>query len=100
VILSQRIADRVKRDFPAAPPAHVVDLLRAIDIAPDRTPEGEERIYAAILKIADRDVDRLLEAIDLAESDWRDVLVSAGFANDDWRLRVAAWLEGDNISSR
>jgi hypothetical protein len=75
-------------------------LLGAIDLGPDRRPEGDERIYAAILKIADRDVDRLLEAIDLAEADWRDVLVGAGFENDDWRLRVAAWLEGADISPR
>jgi hypothetical protein len=71
----------------------VLDLLGAIDLRPDHSPEGDERIYAAILKIADRDADRLLEAISLAEANWRDVLVGAGFENDDWRLRVAAWLE-------
>ncbi len=54
------------------------------------TPESLERIRFAAMKIANGSIDRLCDAIQLAQSDWRDVLVSAGFANDvsahlNWR---------------
>jgi hypothetical protein len=43
---------------------------------------GIERIRFAVLKISDGSLDRLRQTIDLAQSDWRDVLVGAGFAHD------------------
>jgi hypothetical protein len=46
------------------------------------TPEGLERVRFAVLKISNGDADKLLEALQLAKRDWRDVLVWAGFAND------------------
>ena len=46
------------------------------------TPESLERIRFAAMKIANGSIDRLCDAIQLAQIDWRDLLVSAGFAND------------------
>ena len=46
------------------------------------TPESLERIRFAAMKIANGSIDRLCDAIQLALIDWRDLLVSAGFAND------------------
>lgn len=46
------------------------------------TPEGLERIRFAVLKISNGDIDDLTNAINLANTDWRDALVCAGFAND------------------
>ena len=43
---------------------------------------GLERFRFAALKISGGNLDRLREAIKLAKYDWRDLLVSAGFAND------------------
>lgn len=41
-----------------------------------------ERIQLAVLKLSDGDADRFLAAIGLAQIDWRDVLVAAGFGYD------------------
>jgi hypothetical protein len=41
-----------------------------------------ERICAALLKCSNGKIDNLYEAINLANTDWRDLLVSAGFAED------------------
>lgn len=47
-----------------------------------------ERIQAAIVLVAAGDAGRLDQAAALAESDWRDVLVAAGLANEDWPARL------------
>ena len=41
-----------------------------------------ERFRFAALKLSDGNLDKLREAIELAKSDWRDLLMAAGFAND------------------
>jgi len=41
-----------------------------------------ERFRFAVLKISDGNMDALYEAISLAQRDWRDVLVAAGFGHD------------------
>ncbi len=46
------------------------------------TPEGLERVRFAVLKLSQGDLDQLREFARLAETDWRDLLVDAGFADD------------------
>ena len=46
------------------------------------TPASLERIRFAVLKLSDGDVAKLLDALRLAQTDWRDLLVAAGFAED------------------
>jgi hypothetical protein len=41
-----------------------------------------ERFRFAALKLCQGDLPRLYEAIQLAQQDWRDLLVAAEFAND------------------
>lgn len=41
-----------------------------------------ERVRFAALKLSEGRLDRLEEAIKLAQTDWRDLLVAAGFAHD------------------
>jgi hypothetical protein len=47
-----------------------------------------ERIRAAALKFSGGSLDRLARATSLAQEDWRDVLLAAGFgdarAHDEW----------------
>ena len=43
---------------------------------------GVERIQLAVLKLNNGDTDKFLAAVELAQLDWRDVLVAAGFGND------------------
>lgn len=45
-------------------------------------PADLERIRFAVLKISGGSLDRLWEAIELAQIDWRDALAGAGFANN------------------
>jgi hypothetical protein len=45
-------------------------------------PEELERLRFAVLKIADGKPEKLNAAITLANSDWRDLLMIADFAND------------------
>jgi hypothetical protein len=43
---------------------------------------GLERIRFAVLKLSAGDLAELERAIEIAQQDWRDVLVAAGFAHD------------------
>ena len=43
--------------------------------------EGLERFQFAALKLSQGDLEKLRSAITLAKSDWRDLLVAAGFGN-------------------
>ena len=54
------------------------------------SPESFERVQCAALKLSEGWIDKLFDAIALAQTDWRDLLVSAGFAEDtqahkDWK---------------
>jgi hypothetical protein len=51
-----------------------------------------ERIQAAIVIVASGQLGRLTDAIALAQTDWRDILVDAGLADDDWRQRLDSLL--------
>ena len=44
--------------------------------------DAVERIQLAVLKLSNGEVDKFLAAIELAQLDWRDVLMAAGFGND------------------
>jgi hypothetical protein len=51
-----------------------------------------ERIRFAVLKLSEGSIDKLKAAVDAAKSDWRDVLLWAGFGEDPgahklWRPR-------------
>ena len=45
-------------------------------------PSDLERIHFAIIKLSNGELDRLESAIELAKTDWRDLLVAVGFEND------------------
>jgi hypothetical protein len=47
-----------------------------------RTPEGLERVRFAVLKLSGGTIAGLVDAICLAQTDWRDALVAAGFGYD------------------
>lgn len=63
-------------------------------IAANGVPEnpGAERILTAILVFAGDDLARFEQAVELARTDWRDILLAAGLADSDWRKRVDALL--------
>ena len=45
------------------------------------TPEGLERFRFAALKISNGDIKKLRRAIQVANEDWRDLLMGAGFGH-------------------
>lgn len=70
------------------------------------TPQGLERFRFAALRLSDGALPRLRDAIALAKTDWRDLLIAADFADDvhahrTWKPRrlgpaiVARWVAGE-----
>jgi len=53
---------------------------------------ASERVQAAVVKLAQGDLGRLDRQLQEVCIDWRDVLVAAGFADEDWPDRVDAYL--------
>ena len=45
-------------------------------------PEQMERIRFSAIKLSEGQIDKLCDAIELAQTDWRDLLMSAGFGYD------------------
>ncbi len=41
-----------------------------------------ERIRFAVLKLSEGNMDKLIQAIELAQAGWRDVLMASGFGED------------------
>lgn len=58
--------------------------------------QGPVRIRFAVIKLAGGDTQRLAEAIELAETDWRDLLMAVEFGDPDAHWAWAASLVGDS----
>ena len=55
---------------------------------------GIERLRYAALKVSNGSLSRLRGAIDLAKVDWRDLLMEAGFGEDE--TAHLSWLPSDS----
>src|SRR5262245_27621057 len=93
-----RLERRVQRDFPD--PGAAQSVLQLLAELPqragyDRDVLASERIQAAIVLVAGGNIGRLRREIDLAMADWRDVLVAAGLAGEDWPRRLDSELGPD-----
>lgn len=93
--LTPLVQSHILRLFPPEEHEEVTHLLRedCCTVLPgtdNASPEFFERVHCAALKLSEGRADKLYDAIALAQTDWRDLLVSAGFAEDplahnDWR---------------
>ena len=97
ISLSPETEARLQRLFPddraAADARALLEQDCSDSIAwPTPTPEGLERIRFAVLRLSQGSLPRLIEAIVLAQTDWRDALVAAGFA-DDTKAHETWWPE-------
>ena len=54
--------------------------------------QDPERVLASLALVAGRSLTHLDEALALLRTDVRDLLVSAGLGQDDWRSRLAQLL--------
>lgn len=79
-------------DRPEAAALLVADCADNLPFSGGATPAGLERVRFAALKVSRGNLADLVEAVALAQTDWRDLLVAAGFA-DDPRAHEA-WLPG------
>ncbi len=85
----------IARLFPPEKQEEVTHLLKedcgtALPGTDNASPEFFVRVQCAALKLSEGRIDKLYDAIALAQTDWRDLLVSAGFAEDtqaheDWK---------------
>lgn len=92
--LSENTDRLVQRIFPPEQHDGVSALLRArcgsgLPLVNPCTPESLERIRFAALKLSDGSLPQLERAVAIANIDWRDVLVAAGFGSSlsahlDW----------------
>ena len=48
----------------------------------NKDPQGLERIRFAVLKLSNGSLTEFSRALEIAQVDWRDVLVAAGFGSD------------------
>lgn len=92
--LTARVEKRIAQDFSGRHGQVVEGLLAELVHHLTERGDGEdkERIAAATLLCGRGRLDRLLDAVQLAKEDWRDVLVGAGLADADWSERLEAEL--------
>ncbi|HZN80153.1 MAG TPA: hypothetical protein VFC01_10760 [Mycobacterium sp.] len=80
-MVSERLRRRIERDFPERGSASsVIELVGSIG--------DSERVQAAVVVWGAGNLDRVRDAVELAERDWRDVLVRADLADGDWASRL------------
>jgi hypothetical protein len=86
-----RLQRRINHDFPESGSAQ--EILRILDELPDvagydREILASERVHAAIIILANGTIKKFRNAIELATTDWRDLLVAAGLAHEDWPTQL------------
>ena len=89
-----RLTPKIEKKIEVMFPGKVKEVREALinlcdDIICSEPGVLSERICAAILKSSQGNMDFLYESIDLANIDWRDILIGAGFGDDvnahkDW----------------
>ena len=86
VALTEATRQKVRQLFSQEQYPQVVRILESdcgnnLPFLQHESAEGLERFRFAALKLSDGNLEKLRSAIELAKSDWRDLLVAAGFAN-------------------
>ncbi len=82
---NERVRSHIAKLFPADERGNVEAILAEecgdnLPLMDD--PRLLERIRIAALKVSEGDVGKLNEAVRVAQRDWRDLLVAAGFGED------------------
>lgn len=89
--ISPRLRRRIDTDFPHHADV-VVGRLHSLDQLVADSRQNPERMFAAVVRLAQGRLDKLDDASRLAREDWRDLLVGADFGNEDWPARLSDWL--------
>jgi len=85
--LSGKTKERISALFPSKQRKEVEDLLiiecgENIPFCESKDKYKMERIRFAALKLSEGSMDKLIIAIELAQKDWRDLLMNAEFGKD------------------
>ncbi|MFF3837461.1 hypothetical protein [Streptomyces sp. NPDC001930] len=89
--LGPRLERRIRRDFPD--PGSAAEIRRRLVDLPETMGYDHEffaceRAQAAMVLLAGGSVPAVRAAEELAARDWRDLLVGAGLAHEDWPDRL------------
>ncbi len=81
------VRSHIVRLFPLEEQEEVTHVLledcgAALPYTDNESPEFFARVQCAALKLSEGRLEKLYDAVALAQTDWRDLLVSAGFAED------------------
>lgn len=85
-MITQNTRNRVRALFSPEEWADVEEMLdtrcgNSLPFLENLSPERLERFQFAALKLSEGDLAKLEEAVAVAQRDWRDLLVAAGFGN-------------------
>ena len=85
--LSEKTIEIVNLLFPENQREEVNELLKIecgdnVPFCEEYDKYGMERIRFSVLKLSEGEMDKLVEAIELAQIDWRDLFMAAGFGYD------------------
>ena len=83
--ITDRLRRQIERDF--TEPGSADEIVRIVSAGSD-----SERVPAAIVLRASGDLGRLHDAVALTVADWRDPLVGAGLADEDWPEKLESAL--------
>jgi hypothetical protein len=81
--LTQRLADRIGRDFPPGTAEQVCGYLKGLT-ADACGGQDLECIQAAVVLASYGQWERSLAVFKLLAVDWRDALMAGGVGNEDW----------------
>lgn len=79
MVLTRRLRRRIQREFSVS-----TDEIEALLRTAECGGQDVERVLAAIVLMAHGDIDRLRQAVELSQVDWRDVLGAGELADPDW----------------
>lgn len=85
--LSERTVDKLNAIFSDKHRDEVEELLKVecsenISFCKNHNKYDMERIRFSVLKLSEGSIEKLVEAIELAQTDWRDLFMAAGFGHD------------------
>ena len=80
------ILEKIKRDFDSPDEADLALSVLA-DFVDQNQDLSSDRILRCIVFVANGDIDKLEKAIDLASTDYRDLIVWAEYNGEEKRLR-------------
>ena len=91
VEISDRLTMWITAEFAPGSSAQVMEALRALS-ADQVGGQGSERVLSPLVVRTAGEWDRFTQNRALLDHDWRDVLVRADLANEDWPYRLDAIL--------